>query len=54
MISEIVSSRRVTRFIRHYVWSEGSYQAGSLLTMRDGSVWFHPFDGSKPVKETSH
>jgi hypothetical protein len=26
---------------------------GVLLTMRDGSQWFHPVDGSAPVKVES-
>ncbi|MCA2972251.1 MAG: hypothetical protein INH43_27350 [Acidobacteriaceae bacterium] len=24
---------------------------GALLTMRDGSVWWHPYTGAPPVKE---
>lgn len=52
-IADIVTSERVTRFVRRYSWSEGEHRAGQLLTMRDGSRWFHPYDGSQPVQEKS-
>lgn len=26
-------------------------EAGRLLTMSDGSVWFHPYNGRPPVRE---
>jgi hypothetical protein len=25
--------------------------AGSLLTMQDGSVWWHPYNGAAPIQE---
>ena len=31
-------------------WTNESF-SGELLTMRDGSVWFHPYSGSAPIKE---
>ena len=26
------------------------FMPGSLLTMRDGSAWFHPYNGAAPVR----
>ena len=25
-------------------------QTGALLTMRDGEIWFHPYNGAPPVR----
>ena len=39
-----------TIYHRRYSWSEGRHITGSRLTMSDGTVWFHPYDGSAPIE----
>ena len=51
MSNNIVSSTHRKRYQRHpgdnnYV--DGVVKTGLDLLMEDGSLWFHPFDGSKP------
>lgn len=29
------------------------YVTGALLTMGDGTRWFHPYNGGQPVQETA-
>lgn len=48
----IVKSERCCRTIPKQ-WIDPVTVPGLLLTMRDGTRWFHPYDGSKPVKETA-
>lgn len=33
-------------------WGRVFYEPGELLTMLDGSQWFHPYTGAKPVQIT--
>lgn len=50
-MDEIVSTREgaLRRVARHGgLWTD--IVPGVELTMRDGSIWFHPYDGSQPVE----
>lgn len=31
-------------------WGRVFYEPGELLTMSDGSQWFHPYIGARPVQ----
>jgi hypothetical protein len=48
-VSEIVSARigSLWRESRHFPGS-GDLERGEFLTMRDGSEWFHPYNGRAP------
>lgn len=50
MIDQIVSSRRVERY-RHGDWAT-TCETGLELTMRNGSVWHHPYSGAQPIQIT--
>jgi hypothetical protein len=39
---------------RALLHTAGKRTPGELLTMGDGSQWFHPFSGAAPVKITDH
>lgn len=45
MADRIVSEQVVVR------WDGLNNRPGVLLTMADGSRWFHPYSGAKPVRE---
>jgi hypothetical protein len=40
----------VTLFVKRYAYSDGAHETGVKLYMKDGSVWFHPYNGKGPVK----
>ena len=46
MTTKIVKAERVERLVAGD-WSTYG-EAGELLTMSDGSVWFHPYNGRAP------
>lgn len=46
---EIVKIERAER-LRVGEWNTYG-EVGELLTMSDGSVWFHPYNGSAPRRE---
>lgn len=44
-IDDIVSIQRTTRY-----YEEGDRTLpGEALTMKDGSTWFHPYTGGRPI-----
>jgi hypothetical protein len=51
-MSHIIKSSHNNRYDRypHPEYVDGKTQGGLDLTMVDGSIWFHPYDGSKPRK----
>jgi hypothetical protein len=54
-VPDIVSVKRMARYRRYDHPSpgfDGEAQTGEDVTMRDGSIWFQPYDGSKPRKVT--
>jgi hypothetical protein len=54
-IDNIVSTKHIRRFLAReeryengQIWQE--WQTGIILTMKDGSRWFHSDSGHKPVR----
>lgn len=41
----------VSRWINSKITGITTARTGELLEMSDGSQWFHPYDGSAPVRE---
>ena len=48
-IDDIVSNEKTVMYLSN-AWGGGDNVGGSLLTMTDGSQWFHPSSGAKPVQ----
>jgi hypothetical protein len=48
----IILSTHAVRYKRYpdWVYVDGIPQSGLDLLMEDGSLWFHPYDGSDPRK----
>lgn len=36
--------------VRYSPWQDAQTLAGEFLEMTDGSVWFHPYNGWRPVQ----
>lgn len=51
MNNRVLKSEHSTEFVRPFAYLPGCYKPGERLTMENGEIWFHPYDGSPPVKE---
>jgi hypothetical protein len=49
-VNQILKTEHAARTVGRQ-WLDPTTLPGLLVTMRDGSVWFHPYDGSKPQQE---
>lgn len=48
-IDDIVSNEKTVQYVPS-PWGGGENVGGYLLTMKDGSQWFHPSSGAKPIQ----